>query len=118
MYLSVLADQKRDEILRDVPNFITMTPAQLTQEIMKLQRKKQQGRASQAAFDRNRQAQVDAQLQANRQAQTARQNLVDKRTNYRSPYRPAPPGRQFENVQPGGNRSMTMGPNGGLFITF
>ncbi len=117
-YLSVLADRKREEVLRDIPNFATMTPAQLTQEILKIQRKKQQGRASHAAFDRHRQAQVNAQLQANRAAQTARQNQASQRAAYRSPYRPAPPGRQFEDVQPGRRRTMTVGPDGHIFMNF
>jgi hypothetical protein len=115
-YMSVLADRRRDEILRDIPNFATMTPAQLSEEILKIQRKKQRMRSSQAAFDRNRQAQVDAQIQANRAAQDARPRRTVPPAAYRSPYRPAPRERPFEDVEIGRRRNMIMSPYGGLYF--
>ena len=39
-YISLLADWRREELLRDIPNFATMTASQLNEEIMKIQRKK------------------------------------------------------------------------------
>ena len=37
-YISLLADWRREEVLRDIPNFAKMTASQLNQEIMKIQR--------------------------------------------------------------------------------
>jgi hypothetical protein len=104
-YLAVLADRKREEVLRDIPNFATMTPAQLTQEIMKIQRKKHQGRAAHAAFDRGRQAQVDAQMRANQASQQAQLQRAAQRSAYRSPYHLPAPQKPFENL-PNNRRRM------------
>ena len=87
-YLSVLAERKREDVLRDIPNFATMTPGQLNQEIMKIQRKKQQKRSSSAAFERGRKAQVQTIREDNLAAQAARQQRAAA-GGYRSPYRPA-----------------------------
>jgi hypothetical protein len=87
-YLSMLADWKREEVLKELPNFATMTAAQLSQEIMKIQQKRSLASREQAASDRNRQVQVNAQLQANRDAQQAyirQQNQAP--AAYTSPYR-------------------------------
>jgi len=88
-YLSIVTQKKRDELLRDVPNIATMTAAQLQQEVMRIERKKAAAARNQAAFDQVRQAQVDAQLKQNQQAQQAyiqQQNLAAT-SAYTSPYR-------------------------------
>lgn len=88
-YLSIVTQKKRDELLKDVPNIATMTAAQLQQEVMRIERKKAAAARNQAAFDQVRQAQVDAQLKQNQQAQQAyiqQQNLAAT-SAYTSPYR-------------------------------
>lgn len=112
-YMAVLSERRREEVLREIPNFATMTASQLKQEIMKIQRKK----SSQARFDQNRQARVNDQLQANRAAQNAARNrTTTQRSAYRSPYRPAPRERPFDDAQIGPRRSMSVGPGGGVWM--
>ncbi len=111
-YLSLLTDRRREEVLRDIPNFPTMTASQLNQEIMKIQRR----RNSRANFNRNRQRQVDSQLQANRAPQSVPQNRTPRRSTYRSPYRPVSRERPFDDVQIGPRRSMNVDPYGRIFM--
>jgi Ni/Co efflux regulator RcnB len=94
-YLSMLSDWKREEVLKEMPNFTTMTAAQLSQEIAKIQRKRTLLSQQQAAFDRARGQQVEAQLQANRARQQAyiREQSRFSTSTYTSPYR-APTGGQ------------------------
>jgi len=110
-YISLLADWRREEVLRDIPNFAKMTASQLNQEIMKIQRKK----SSRASFNRNRQTQVNAHLQANRAPQTATRNRTTQRSAYRSPYRPASRERPHENVHVRTRGSLTVDPMGGIW---
>ena len=69
-YISFLNDQKRAEALKDAPNLVTMTAAQLRQSILKLQQKRASLNRQQKQFDQARQAQVDA-AQRNDQSQRA-----------------------------------------------
>lgn len=109
-FMSVLAERRREEILRDIPNFATMSPGQLKQEIQKFQRKKN----SQARFDRNRSSRNDAQAQTNRARPAAAP--APRRAASHSPYRPPTPQRPFEDVQIGPRRSMTIAPDGAIFM--
>jgi len=68
-YLSVMSDQKRAEVLKDVPNVVTMTAGQLQQEIQKIEQKRGMLQQQQAAFDEGRQQLVQ-------QAQNARQQTA------------------------------------------
>jgi predicted nucleic acid-binding Zn-ribbon protein len=68
-YLSVMSDQKRAEVLKDVPNVVTMTAGQLQQEIQKIEQKRGSLQQQQTAFDESRQQLVQ-------QAQTARQQTA------------------------------------------
>jgi hypothetical protein len=114
-YIAVLAERRRDEVLREIPNFATMTAAELQQEVMKVQRKK----LAQAQFNRGRQTKVDAQLQRNQAhlaARAAARQSRARQSSYRSPYRPGPPLRSFDNVQAGPRRSMTVDPAGGVWM--
>jgi hypothetical protein len=116
-YMAVLAERRRDELLREIPDFPTMTAAELQQAIMKIQRKK----SSQARFNQNRQAKVDAQLRSNQAhlaAHTAARNRAAQRSAYRSPYRPAPGPRPFDDHQVGPRRGMTIDPAGGVWMNF
>lgn len=87
-YLSVMSDQKRAEALKDVPNVVTMSAAQLQQEIQKIEQKRGSLQQQQAAFDESRQ-QLVQQAQAARQ-QTAAASAAAMRASggvSYSPYR-------------------------------
>lgn len=123
-YLSILSDRKREEVLKQLPDIGTMTPAQLSQEITKIQRKRQSMIRAQATFDQTRQAQVDAALKANQEAQQAmrrdQQRAASSGAGYTSPYRPANTGqRPFDNVSdPGPEMKYYVSPWGGVGFTF
>lgn len=121
-YLSILSDRKREEVLKQLPNIGTMTPEQLSQEITKIQRKRQSMIRAQATFDQTRQAQVDATMKANQEAQQAmrRDQRATSNTGYTSPYRPANTGqRPFDNVSdPGPEMKYYVSPWGGVGFTF
>jgi len=72
-YLSVMSDSKRAEVLKDVPDVVTMSSAQLQQEIDKIEQKKASLQQRQAAFDSSRQQLVE-RAQAARQATAAASN--------------------------------------------
>jgi hypothetical protein len=115
-YMAVLSDRKRAEVLREIPDFPTMTAAQLQQAILKIQRKK----SAQANFNQGRQVQVNAQLQANQANQAAlaaARTRTAQRPAYRSPYRPAPQGRPFDDVQIGPQTTWIVDPLGGMWRT-
>ena len=75
-YLSILSDKKREEVLKEIPDVTTMTAAQLSKEINKIERKKTSFRNNQSAFDRTRQAQVQSVLE---QDKFARDTYVQDR---------------------------------------
>lgn len=68
-YLSAMSDQRRAEALRDVPDVVTMTSAQLQDEINRIEQKRMALQHRQQAFDQSRDVLVQ-QAAANRQ-QTA-----------------------------------------------
>ncbi|MFM8890221.1 MAG: hypothetical protein ACKOTB_01130, partial [Planctomycetia bacterium] len=68
-YLSVMSDRKRAELLKDVPNVVTMSAGQLQQEIQKIEQKRGSLQQRQAAFEQGRQQLVE-------QAQAARQQTA------------------------------------------
>ncbi len=87
-YLSAMSDQKRAEVLKDVPNVVTMTAGQLQQEIQKIEQKRSSLQQQQAAFDEGRE-QLVQQAQAARQQTAAASAAAMSRTgsvSY-SPYR-------------------------------
>lgn len=89
-YLSLRSAKKREEILKDIPNLVTMTAAQLSQEIQKIERKRTLSEREAAASSRTRQSQVSSQLQANQAAQRAyAQQQSRAPAAYSSPYRAA-----------------------------
>lgn len=65
-YLSVMSDRKRAEVLKDVPNVATMTAAQLSAELSKIQEKRSVLSSEQAAFQKGQAAQVAQQVQTDR----------------------------------------------------
>jgi hypothetical protein len=107
-YLSAMSDQKRAETLKDVPNIVTMSAAQLQQELQKIEQKRSSLQQQQAAFDQGRQALVE-RAQAARQQTAAASAAAMSRTggvSY-SPYRSGGGGGEppFSNV---GGSGMTL----------
>ena len=113
-YLSVMSDEKRAEALKDVPNVVTMSAAQLQLEIQKIEQKRGSLQQQQAAFDESRQ-QLVQQAQAARQ-QTAAASAAAMRStggaSY-SPYRSGGGGGKppFSDVQ-GSGMTLYSGPFG------
>ena len=115
-YLSAMSDQKRAEVLKDVPNVVTMSAAQLQQEIQKIEQKRASLQQRQQAFDVGRE-QLVQQAAANRQltakASAAAMSQVGG-ASY-SPYRSGGGGGggkpPFSDVQ-GSGMSITSGPFG------
>lgn len=112
-YLSVLADRRREQVLSEIPNFGTMSVAELNQVLARIDRK----RSSQANFNQNRQARASAQKQANRNAKQAAADRRAARPAYRAPYRPQQQSfeRPFDNAQVGSSRRMVVDPNGQIW---
>jgi hypothetical protein len=89
-YLSAMSDRKRDEVLKDIPNVVSMSAGELSQEIQKIETKRQSLQRQQAAFEQGRQQLVE-QAQANRQltaqaaaAAAAQANSAPAYSPYRS----------------------------------
>jgi len=122
-YLSKLADKKREEIVSEMPNFATMTAAQLSQEIAKIQLKRANMEKSQAAFDRSRAAQVNDALRNDRAAQQAYIQQAQAAENYYSPYRSGASSgggdkRPFKDVPLGPSLQFYSGSYGGFGVSF
>ncbi len=89
-YLSVMSDQKRAEVLKDVPDVVTMNSGQLQQEIQRIEQRRATLQRQQQAFDQGRRQLVD-QAAAARQATAAASNAAAARMQSggvsMSPYR-------------------------------
>jgi hypothetical protein len=115
-YLSVMSDSKRSEVLKDVPNVVTMTSAQLQQEIDKIEQKKADLQQRQAAFDSSRQQLVD-RAQAARQATAAASNSAAAAAQSGASFSPYRGGNQGGGKPPfadakGSGMSVGVGPFG------
>ena len=115
-YLSVMSDSKRSEVLKDVPNVVTMSSAQLQQEIDKIEQKKADLQQRQAAFDSSRQQLVD-RAQAARQATAAASNSAAMSAQSGVSYSPYRGGNQGGGKPPfsdakGSGMSVGVGPFG------
>ena len=113
-YLSAMSDRKRDEVLKDIPNVVSMSAGELSQEIQKIETKRQSLQRQQAAFEQGRQQLVE-QAQANRQltaqaaaAAAAQANSAPAYSPYRSQGGGKPP---FSDSQ-GSGMSIGVGPWG------
>jgi hypothetical protein len=86
-YLAAMSDSKRAEVLKDVPDVVTMSAAQLQQEVDRIEQKKASLQQRQQAFDQSRQTMVD-QAAASRQATAAasRAAMAQTRAAPFSPY--------------------------------
>lgn len=119
-YLSLRSAKKREEILKDMPNLVTMTAAQLSQEIQKIERKRTLSQREAAASSRTRQSQVSGQLQANQAAQRAyAQQQSQAPAAYSSPYRAANNGaRPFDDRKVGPSMEFYSGNFGQFGVVF
>lgn len=116
-YLSAMSDRKRADVLKDVPNVVEMSAAQLSQEIQKIELTRQSLKDRQAAFDAGRQVLVDvaaANRKATADASLAATSKMNSSPSY-SPYRGnsggggSPP---FANAHVGSGMSIGIGPWG------
>ena len=119
-YLSVMSDQKRSEVLKDVPDVVTMTSGQLQQEIQRIEQRRAALQRQQAAFDQGRRQLVD-QAAAARQATAAASNAAAARAQAgavsMSPYRSQGGGKPpFSDVK-GSGMSVGVGPFG-AYVSF
>lgn len=117
-YLSAMTDRKRADVLKDVPNVVDMTAAQLSQEIQKIERTRQTLKDRQAAFDSGRQVLADvaaANRKATADASVAATSKMNSSTSY-SPYRSNSGGNggspPFANARVGSGMSIGIGPWG------
>ena len=88
-YLSAMSDRKRADVLKDVPNVVDMTAAQLSEEIFKIEQTRQTLKDRQVAFDAGRQVLADVAA-ANRKATADASLAATSRMNSSpsfSPYR-------------------------------
>lgn len=88
-YLAVMSDQKRAEVLKDVPDVVKMSSGQLQQEIEKLEQKRAALQQQQQAFDQGRQQLVERAAAARQQtaaASTAAAAQLQSGVSF-SPYR-------------------------------
>ncbi|MFM8414469.1 MAG: hypothetical protein ACKOCX_07065 [Planctomycetota bacterium] len=86
-YLAAMSDRKRAEVLRDMPDVVTMTSGQLQQEINRIEQKRMSLQQRQQAFDQSRDLLVQ-QAAANRQqtAAAAAAAMAQTRSAAFSPY--------------------------------
>jgi len=113
-YLSAMSDRKRDEVLKDIPNVVSMSAGELSQEIQKIETKRQSLQRQQAAFDQGRlelvqQAQASRQLTAQAAAAAAAQ--ANSAPAY-SPYRSQGGGKPPFSDSKGGGMTVGVGPWG------
>ena len=119
-YLSAMSDRKRAEVLKDVPDVVTMSSGQLQQEIQRIEQRRAALQQQQAAFDQGRRQLVD-QAAAARQATAAASNAAAARMQSggvsMSPYRGQGGGKPpFSDVK-GSGMSVSAGPFG-AYVNF
>jgi hypothetical protein len=115
-YLSVMSDSKRAQVLKDVPNVVKMSSAQLQQEITKIEQMRSSLAQRQAAFDQGRQQLVDRAAAA-RQATAAASNAAAARAQSGggvaySPYRSQGGGKPPFSDAKGSGMNVSVGPWG------
>jgi hypothetical protein len=113
-YLSAMSDRKRDEVLKDIPDVVKMSAGELSQEIQKIEAKRDSLQRQQAAFDQGRQQLVE-QAQANRQATAQAAAAAAAQANSAptySPYRSQGGGKPPFSDSKGGGMTVGVGPWG------
>jgi LPS O-antigen subunit length determinant protein (WzzB/FepE family) len=86
-YLSYLSDKRRAEMLKDVPNVLTMTADQLSQEIAKIEQKRATMERNQAIFNQTQQSQANAIMEARQASARASASMASLPPASFSPYR-------------------------------
>ena len=86
-YLSAMSDRKRAEVLKDVPDVVTMSASQLQLEIEKIEKTRAALQQRSAAFDQSRQQLVDRAAAARQQTASASANAAAQAGAAYSPYR-------------------------------
>jgi hypothetical protein len=120
-YLSILSDQKREEVLRKLPNIETMTAPQLQQEIAAIEGRRL---AEERQSKQVQQLRNTSSNPWNQTSKLAEQSYVRDHSpgagGYSSPYRaPSNSGkRPFEDVRTGTNMGFYVNPYGGVGLTF
>jgi hypothetical protein len=107
-YLSVMSDQKRAEVLREMPDVVTMSAAQLQQELQWIEQRRAAAGQRQADFDRSRDLLVQQAAQARQATAAAAASSVARAAPSFSPYRAGGRGGQppFAGVKTGPSMSM------------
>ena len=113
-YLAAMSDRKREEVLKDIPDVVTMSAGQLSQEIQKIEAQRQSLQRQQAAFDQGRQQLVEqAQLARQATAQAAAAAAAQANAGpASSPYRSQGGGKPPFSDSQGGGMSIGVGPWG------
>jgi hypothetical protein len=110
-YMSILSSQRREEMLKTIPDLATINSQQMQQTLSRL------------AQQRNSRTQRQAQTRQLRSTATNPWNQprpASRPTSsaaYRSPFRPPSFERPFENARLSGQGSMTIGPDGQVWRT-
>lgn len=86
-YVAVLAERRRAEVLRDLPNLATLTSSQLHQEIVRIKQRREALGSGQRAAARNQSQRVGAAVQSQQQAQRQLNQARANRPASFSPYR-------------------------------
>ena len=101
-YLAAMSDQKRAETLKDVPDIVTMSAAQLEQEIGKIEAERSRLQQRQAAFDQGRAQRVQFAEDSRQQTASASAAAMSEARASFSPYRSQGSGdAPFANVRTG-----------------
>jgi methyl-accepting chemotaxis protein len=120
-YLSAMSDRKRAEVLKDVPDVVTMSASQLQREIEKIEQTRTAIQQRSAAFDQSRQQLVERAAAARQQtaaAAAAATAAAQSGASY-SPYRSGGQGGgkpPFSDVH-GSGMSVSVGPFG-AYVNF
>jgi hypothetical protein len=117
-YLSVMSDKKRAQVLKDVPNVATMTAAQLSVEIAKIQETRETMDSEQASFQRGQAQQVANQIQTDRRNQQNYVNDWNTGPVSYSPYRNGSNVNERLNSHSSGGLGFYVSPLGGVGMTF
>jgi hypothetical protein len=86
-YVAVLAERRRAEVLRDLPNLATLTSAQLRAELVRIQQKRDTLDSRQRSAGRNQNQRVTAATRSQQQNQRQLEQARANRPTAFSPYR-------------------------------
>lgn len=118
-YLSVLSENKRAEVLKNLPDVTSMSATELAEEIQRIESRKAELSKKQAVFDDSRQEIVRSQQQSIMATQKAVASANRSGGAY-SPYRGGGVSggkTPFSNVKTGGSVHVTAGPFG-AYVSF